>query len=94
MKRVTNIVEMVRDGVRNYLENEIYLGAKKVHYEQQFGEAYVDVDYTPWKVTVSVSHPDTKHHSPLLERAILDVLPDWSEVEDIMNMETVVRRIA
>lgn len=82
MKRTENIIEMVVDGVRNQLEREIMNGATYVHYEQQFGEAYVDVDYTPWKVTVTVSHKDAAHRSPILESEIVNALPDWSEVRD------------
>jgi hypothetical protein len=87
MKRTENIIEMVADGVRNQLERQIAAGAKDVHYEQLFGTAYVDVYYTPYAVTVVVSHIDTKHRSPMLESEIVNVLPDWNEVADTIFWE-------
>lgn len=87
MKRTENIIAMVVDGVRNQLEREIQAGAREVHYEQAFGTAYVDVRYTPYSVTVIVSHIDTKHRSPMLEKEIVNVLPDWNEVYDTIYWE-------
>lgn len=81
MNKLEKIITEVASGVRMQMENYILAGAKGMHFEQVYGNAYVDIDYfSPSVVSVMVSHVDTAHRSPLLESEIMKALPDWSEV--------------
>jgi hypothetical protein len=81
MNKLQTIITEVAAGVRTQMENYILAGAKGMHFEQVYGNAYVDIEYySPSVVTVIVSHVDTSHSSPLLEGEIMKALPEWSEV--------------
>lgn len=81
MNKSETIITEVAAEVRTMMENHILAGAKGLHFEKVYGNAYVDIDYySPSVVSVMVSHFDTGHRSPLLEDEILKALPDWSEV--------------
>lgn len=81
MNKLQTIITEVASGVRTTMENHILAGAKGLHYEKVYGNAYIDIEYySPSVVTVMVSHVDTGHRSPLLEGEIMKALPDWSEV--------------
>lgn len=81
MNKLQTIITEVASGVRTTMENHIMAGAKGLHFEKVYGNAYVDIDYfSPSVISVMVSHVDTDHRSPLLEGEILKALPDWGEV--------------
>lgn len=88
MNKSEKIIIEVAAGVRTQMESYILAGAKGMHFEQVYGNAYVDIEYySPSVVTVMVSHVDTAHRSPLLEDAIIKALPDWNEVYNAIFWE-------
>lgn len=88
MNKLQTIITEVAAGVRTTMENHIMAGAKGLHYEKVYGNAYVDVDIFVERnhgalqevAQVLVSHIDTAHRSPLLEEAIAGVLPCWFDM--------------
>lgn len=88
MNKLETIITEVAAGVRTTMENHILAGAKGLHFEKVYGNAYVDIDYfSPSVASVMVSHVDTAHRSPLLEGEIMKALPDWSEVYNTIYWE-------
>ena len=94
MTRIENILNDVRTGVLSKMEDTILGGDNRFHYEKEYGEAYIDIDFhevycgafllDDWDV--HVSHEDATKESPLLEKALRAVMPDWFKVkEDFMQ---------
>lgn len=95
MTKLETIICQVAAGVREEMEQSIMRGAYGMHFEQVYGDAYVDIDifeeergyYVDVIEQVMVSHFDTAHRSPRLEQAIREVIPDWWEVKTFMMGE-------
>ena len=93
MKRIENILNEVRTGVLSTMEDTILGGDNRFHYEKEYGEAYIDIDFhevycgsfmiDDWDV--HVSHEDATKESPLLEAALLAVMPDWFKTKERMQ---------
>lgn len=70
----------IADGMRDRIY-EASLECDNAYGSFEFGPASVEVDVSRYgEVNVCVVH-DNEHSSPLLEKAIGDHLPDWSDVE-------------
>lgn len=96
MKKLQSIIYDVLVDVRKDMEKAILMGANGIHYEREYGDAYIDVEiykekrnnYIFENSEVLVNHIDTKHKSPLLEQAIKDALPSWFAMQkDLMEEE-------
>lgn len=95
MTRIESILNDVRTGVLSKMEDTILGGDNRFHYEKEYGEAYIDIEFhevycgafllDDWDV--HVSHEDATKESPLLEAALRAVMPDWFKVkEDLMQI--------
>ena len=88
--RIENILNEVRTGVQAKMEDTILGGDNRFHYEKEYGEAYIDIDFhevycgafliDDWDV--HVSHEDAHKESPMLEAALRAVMPDWFKVKE------------
>ena len=91
-KKIEKILKEVQAGVQSKMEDTILDGDNRFHYEKEYGEAYIDIEFhevycgayviDDWDV--HVSHPDATKESPLLEQALRAVMPDWFKVKDEM----------
>lgn len=95
MTRIESILNDVRTGVLSKMEDTILGGDNRFHYEKEYGEAYIDIEFhevftgafllEDWDI--HVSHEDATKESPLLEKALRAVMPDWFKVkEDLMQI--------
>ena len=92
MTRIENILNEVRKGVQSMMEDTILGGDNRFHYEKEYGDAYIDIDFhevycgafllDDWDI--HVSHEDTRKESPLLEHALRSVMPDWFQLKEEM----------
>lgn len=98
MSKLQTIIYDVAVEVRKEMASAIFNGSKGMHYEKAYGDAYVDIDiylkiennYVIVVKEAIVSHVDTQHKSPLLEKAIFDVLPNWFDMYE--NIKDEVRK--
>ena len=91
--RINNILKEVQAGVRQKMEETILGGDNRFHYEKEYGDAYVDIEFhevycgafmiDDWDV--HVSHEDAAKESPLLEQALRAVMPDWFKMKEDMK---------
>ena len=96
MSKLQTIIYDAAVGVRKEMAEAIFNGAKGMHFEKVYGDAYVDIDiflefkdnYVFEVKEVMISHCDTQHKSPLLEKAIYDVLPNWFDMYENIKDET------
>ena len=90
---MANLEQILKDlhyGVLSKMEDTILAGGTSFHYETEYGCAFVDIDFHevcnfPWLSAdwdVTVSHEDGHKRSPLLEKAIEAVMPDWFETKE------------
>lgn len=90
MTRTERILDEVKAGVLAKMEDTILGGDNRFHYEQEFGTAWVDIDFhevycgafmiDDWDV--HVAHEDGHKESPMLEQALRAVMPDWFKVKE------------
>jgi hypothetical protein len=88
MKKYEVIIDEVKQGVTNALEEMLRKGGTTINYEKQVGEAYINVEllwddadiFMQYDYEVVVSHADCSKKSPLLESAIYDALPDFENI--------------
>ena len=90
MKKIEKILTEVIQGVRSMMEDTILGGDNRFHYEKEYGEAYIDIEFhevycgafliDDWDV--HVSHEDSHKESPMLEAALRAVMPDWFKVKE------------
>lgn len=89
--KLQTILNDVSNGVFGKMVSAHQWGDDRMTYEQEVGDAWIDVEVREVRlrngmlildIDVAVSHEDTRHHSPLLENAIREVLPDWWKVKE------------
>ena len=94
MTRIENILNEVRKGVQEKMEETIIGGDNRFHYEKEYGTAYIDIDFHEVycgaflidDFDIHVSHEDGCKESPLLEAALRAVMPDWFKIkEDLLQ---------
>ena len=93
MKKLEKILKDVRKDIQARMEDTAYHGGKHFVYEKVIGTAYIDIDFWetcnfPWlhaDFDIMVSHEDSHKRSPLLEKAIRAVMPDWFEIKEKMK---------
>ena len=94
MTRIENILNEVRKGVQEKMEETIIGGDNRFHFEKEYGKAYIDIDFHEVycgaflidDFDIHVSHEDGRKESPLLEAALRAVMPDWFKVkEDLLQ---------
>ena len=93
MTRIENILNEVRTGVLSEMEETILDGDNRFHYEKEYGDAYVDIEFREviagayllddWDI--HVSHEDARKESPVLEQALRAVMPDWFKTKERME---------
>ena len=95
MSKLQTIIYDVAVEVRKEMASAIFNGSNGMHYEKAYGDAYVDIDifvvfkgnYMFEVKEVMISHCDTQHKSPLLEKAIYDILPNWFDMYENIKDE-------
>ena len=93
MTRIENILNEIRTGVLSEMEETLLDGDNRFHYEKEYGDAYVDIEFREiftgaflledWDI--HVSHEDARKESPLLEKALRAVMPSWFKVKERMQ---------
>ena len=83
MMNIQTICKDMADGVRDEIRQAIMDGKDIVEYTKEYGDTVVIVgvrSYWPYTCCV-VSHEDSSHKSPCIEKAIENAVPDWYSVE-------------
>ena len=93
MTRIESILNEVRTGVQAEMETTIMDGDNRFHYEKEYGDAYVDIEFREiftgaffledWDI--HVCHEYSRKESPLLEKALKAVMPNWFETKERMQ---------
>ena len=93
MKKLEQIISEVVSDMNVNIVDSLCARQKRAEVERYYGEAYIIAEvgienlnngyYLPYKKAV-VCHQD-EHHSPLLEQAIMDALPNWDDMEKEFN---------
>lgn len=90
MTKIESILNEVRLGVQAKMEDTILGGDNRFHYEREYGDAYIDIEFHEvwtgaWYLDdwdIHVSHVDATKESPLLEKALRAVMPDWFKIKE------------
>jgi hypothetical protein len=93
MKR-KEMMKQIIDDIREQMFQCLLADMDRMYFEQDYGNGVVQVDLyevcgTPYEITdvqCYVLHFDGKErHSPCLEAAIIEKMPDWFEMKHQLN---------
>lgn len=95
MKNYKQICKEVAGDIQGMIEDAVTFHASSVTYEKSFGTAtiYIETGYQSkdgWLLpftTVIVTHDDGSHNSPRLTEAIEKALPDWTKIENNIELQ-------
>lgn len=98
---LTEVIKTVNEQVEKEMRLNILAHINKLDMEVLFGDAVVQVEIhevaCPFEITdvqVCVLHSDDRKRSPLLERTIINALPDWYTIKHEYDCEEWYEQIA
>ena len=98
---LTEVIKTVNEQVEKEMRLNILAHINKLDMEVPFGDAVIQVEIhevcCPFEITdvqVCVLHSDDRKHSPLLERTIINALPDWFAIKHEYDCEEWYEQIA
>ena len=93
MQLMKQIQESLTDAIReaildgwDWLDHEQYFGDATLHvriYEVRLAYGSYITDEDVW-----IEHKDRKHESPMLTKAIREIVPDWFNIKKELDMQS------